>query len=244
MLKLYCSRLANLFMKQKLAAIIAIVILIATVLGFDVGAGSLSFGSSGNATLSSVTAPPHQLHAHRIVCVGDSITEGLADPNNWPYHLKARLDGDWEVVDQGVGGAKTADMLALIDVALNLDPHFVIIMGGINDLANGDVPLATIQANIRAMCTRVESYGAVPVLCTVIPTSSPVAQRDILNAWIAEYANSEGYGLIDFCAVIDQPLNPGYPNPMLMMLDGVHPSAAGYSAMGNAINLNIFTGGR
>ncbi|MGZ7132948.1 MAG: GDSL-type esterase/lipase family protein, partial [Halobacteriota archaeon] len=203
-----------------------------------------SLGNSGNTTPSAVTSPPHPLHAHRIVCVGDSITEGFSDPNNWPYHLKARLDADWEVVDQGVGGAKTADMLARINATLALNPHFVIIMGGTNDLANGEVLLATIQANIRAMCTRVESSGAVPVLCTVTPNSYQLAQLDILNAWIAEYANLKGYALIDFYAVIDNPLNPGHSNPALVMSDGLHPNPEGYTAMGNAIDLDIFTGAR
>jgi lysophospholipase L1-like esterase len=248
-------------MQQKLASIIVTSILVVNVLGFgfpgpkDWGlpsgggwgfpsAGTFSFGSSGDTAPPQVTTPSHPLHAHRIVCVGDSITQGFADPNNWPYHLKARLGGDWEVVNQGVGGAKTADMLAHADEALALDPHFVIIMGGTNDLANGEVPLATIQANIRSMCTRVESYGAVPVLCTVPPNSYHLAERDILNAWIAEYAIVKGYPLIDFYSVIDNPLNPGYSNPALVMSDGIHPNAAGYTAMGNAIDLDIFTGGR
>ena len=214
------------------------------ILLLSVTVGSFRFGSSGNTAPASVSPQPHPLHAHLIVCVGDSITAGFSDPNNWPYHLKARLGGDWEVVDQGVGGAKTADMLARTDAALALNPHFVIIMGGTNDLANGEVPLATTQANIKAMCTRVESYGAVPVLCTVIPNSYHLAERDSLNAWIAEYANLKGYPLIDFYAVIDNPLNPGHSNPALVMSDGVHPNPAGYTAMGNAIDLDIFTGRR
>jgi lysophospholipase L1-like esterase len=225
-----------------------IVLLIFFLVLVVVVGGALHIPTGGNTTTSTVKSPvpstSHALYAHRIVCVGDSITEGLADPNNWPYHLKARLGGDWQVVDQGVGGAKTADMLARIDQALVLNPHFVIIMGGTNDLANGDVPLATTQANIREMCTRVESYGAVPVLCTVPPNSYSLEQRDILNGWIAEYANSKGYGLIDFYTVLDNPQNPGHSNSTLVMSDGLHPNAAGYSAMGNAIDLGLFTGGR
>jgi lysophospholipase L1-like esterase len=135
-------------------------------------------------------------------------------------------------------------MLSRIDAALALNPHFVIIMGGTNDLANGEVLLPTTQANIEAMCSRVESYGAVPVLCTVTPDSYHLADRDILNAWIAQYANLKGYSLIDFYSVIDNPSNPGFSNPDLVISDGVHPNPAGYIAMANAIDLDIFTGTR
>jgi lysophospholipase L1-like esterase len=194
--------------------------------------------TGGNVT----TVNSSSLHAHLIVCVGDSITEGFADPNNWPHWLKARLGVAWQVVNQGVGGDKTADMLARIDQALALNPHFVIILGGTNDLANGDVSLETMQANICEMCTKIEYHDAVPIVCTVPPNSFFLEQRDLLNAWIVEYANTKGYGLIDFYAVIDDPSNPGHSNPLLVMSDGLHPNDKGYSAMGNAIDLCIFTG--
>jgi lysophospholipase L1-like esterase len=219
-----------------------VVLLIAFLVLVVIVGGALHIPTGGNTTTSPVPSSSRTLYAHRIVCVGDSITEGFADPNNWPYHLEARLGGDWQVVSQGVGGDKTADMLARIDKALALNPHYVIILGGTNDLTNGDVPLADTQANIREMCSRVESYGAVPVLCTVPPNSFYLEQRDILNAWIAEYANSKGYALIDFYTVIDNPSNLGHSNPKLVMSDGLHPNAAGYLAMGYAIDLGIFTG--
>lgn len=236
------KRRASKFQLTRKQLLKVMVLLIAFLVIAVIVGGALHIPTGGNTTASPMPSSSHALYAHRIVCVGDSITEGFANPNNWPYHLKARLGGDWQVVNQGVGGDKTADMLARIDKALALNPHFVIILGGTNDLANGDVPLATMQANIREMCTNVESYGAVPVLCTVPPTSFDLEQRDILNGWIAEYANLKGYGLIDFYSVIDNPSNPGHSNPTLVMSDGIHPNAAGYLAMGNAIDLGIFTG--
>jgi acyl-CoA thioesterase I len=219
------------------------VLLIFFLLVVVVVGGSLHLPTGVNNTTTSVPSSSQALNAHSIVCVGDSITKGLADPNNWPNHLNERLGGDWQVVNQGAGGNKTVDMLARIDQALALNPHFIIIMGGTNDLANGEVPLATIQENIREMCTQVESHSAVPVLCTVPPDNYALEQRDILNAWIAEYANSKGYGLIDFYTVIDNPANPGHSNPMLVMSDGLHPNEAGYLAMGDAIDLSIFAVG-
>jgi len=189
-----------------------------------------------------MTTPSHRLQAHCIVCVGDSITQGFADPDNWPYRLKSRLDADWDVVNQGVGGAFTGYMLGHIDTALDLNPQFVIIMGGINDLRSGISP-ERIRVNIDAMCTRAESYGSMPVLCTVTPTSDCVVQLADLNAWITEYAHLKGYALIDFYAVINNQSNPGRSDPTLVLWDGTHPNATGYAVMGNAIDLGIFTGG-
>ncbi len=189
-----------------------------------------------------MTAPSHPRRAHRIVCVGDSITEGFADLDNWPYHFKSRLDEDWDVINQGVGGAFTGYIRGHIDTALDLNPQFIIIMGGINDLRNVISP-ETIQVTIDAICTRVESYGSVPVLCTVTPTSDYVTQLADLNAWITEYGHRKGYAVIDFYAVINSESNPGRSDPTLVLWDGTHPNATGYTAMGNAIDLGLFTGG-
>src|SRR5665647_1766841 len=91
--------------------------------------GALHIPTGGNTTTTTVSSSLQALHAHSIVCVGDSITEGLAYPNNWPNNLKTRLGGDWQAINQGVGGDKTADMFARIDEALTSNPHFVIISG-------------------------------------------------------------------------------------------------------------------
>ena len=114
-------------------------------------------------------------------------------------------------------------------------------MGGTNDLRNGISP-QTIQMNIDAMCARVESSGSVPGLCTVIPTSDYVMQLANLNAWITEYARLKGYAVIDFYAVINSQSNPGRSDPTFVSWDGTHPNVTGYTAMGNAIDLGIFTG--
>ncbi len=246
------ARGADLFMFS--VATVAIVALIVTATGYS-SSGTLPVIAAGNSTSANATqhnsaisaaaaspevASTNLQHAHRIVCIGDSITEGFADPNNWPYHLKARLGGDWEVFDQGVGGATTGDMRDRINVALDVNPGFVVIMGGINDLAKG-VALEVTERNIDTMCTLVESRGVIPILCTVTPTGDYLAQKDALNAWIIEYAHSKGYNVINYYATLNDMSHPGYADPTLVF-DGTHPNQAGYAAMASTIDLQIFTG--
>jgi lysophospholipase L1-like esterase len=74
----------------------------------------------------------------------------------------------------------------------------------------------------------------------LIPSSYHLAERGSLNAWITKCANQNGYPLIDFYSVINNPANPGHSNPALVF-DGTHPNSAGDTAMANAIDLSIFT---
>ncbi len=203
--------------------------------------------AADNSPRSKITGfpiimPSRPLHTHCIVCVGDSITEGFADPDNWPYHLKSRLGEHWDVINLGVRGAFTSYILGRIDTALDLNPQFVVVMGGINDLTSGK-SIEAIQMNIDAVCTRIESSGSVPVLCTVTPTSDYIAQLSDLNGWITEYARRKGHAFIDFYSVINNESNPGRSDPALVLWDGTHPNAKGHAAMGDAIDLSIFTCG-
>ena len=160
-----------------------------------------------------------------IVCVGDSITKGNADPDNWPYQLGALLKV--KVINQGANGETTRNMLDRINNATAPRPEYVIIAGGINDL-NALVPASIIESNIATMCQRVQSQHSAPVLCTVTPETIPHFQRpDALNAWIKNYAIEHKYPLIDFYSVVDS-------NRTYLSSDGIHPSSAGYTAMANA----------
>jgi acyl-CoA thioesterase-1 len=201
---------------------------------------SAAGGSSTNVQAFALVGQP--TNAHLIVCVGDSITAGYPDyTSNWPHQLEMRLGNNWTVINQGVNGDTTSGLLARIDNALALKPRYVIVAGGVSDMIHG-VPTTTTESNISAICERITLSGGVPVLCTATPTTAHYAQTDTLNAWIKGYAGANGYAVIDFYPVINDPANPGNPNPALVV-DGIHPNPAGYTAMGNAINLAIFTGG-
>jgi len=63
-------------------------------------------------------------------------------------------------------------------------------------------------------------------------------ERQALNNWIR---TSGAYdGVIDFEAAVRDPANPLRMRPEFDSGDTLHPNSAGYEAMANAIDLNLF----
>lgn len=74
----------------------------------------------------------------RIVCLGDSLTEGYDIPHEaaWPSILN--LSDGIEAINSGISGDPTAGMLSrLKSMALDYDPRLIFIMGGTNDIRLG-----------------------------------------------------------------------------------------------------------
>lgn len=222
----------------KIDKLYPISIAVIVLLGFNCFVGSFS---------ALAIPTPQPINTHLVVCIGDSITFGQPNPNNWPYLLNTRLGANWTIVNQGIGGDMTSNMLSRINKATALHPHYVIIAGGTNDLLNWWGLFFSFQkteSNLQTMCDRVVANGGTPVLCTIIPTRYNFAQQQTLNAWIKSYAQLKRYPVIDFYAVMNNPKHPGYPNPSLYessgVAAGIHPNAAGYTTMANSIDLGIF----
>ena len=52
----------------------------------------------------------------------------------------------------------------------------------------------------------------------------------------------KGDGIVDFDACLSDPKQPGYLAPQYNSGDNLHPSPAGYAAMAECIDLNLFKG--
>ena len=179
--------------------------------------------------------------AKKIVCVGDSITYGSYDVTSYPVRLNTRLGISWTVIDTGVGGWKTADMLSAFTInVIDNAPEYVIILGGTNDLYYSVDPSVT-HANITAMCDDAELYGISPILCLLLPCGffGKLLTIPPLNAWISNFAATRGYSLIDFYTPLNDPANPGFMLPAYTV-DGTHPNDVGAQAMVDSIDLSIF----
>jgi acyl-CoA thioesterase I len=167
----------------------------------------------------------------RIVALGDSITHGYPDAaTGWTDGLG--------LVDEGIPGERTDQMLARLPTILTTRPRLVLVMGGTNDLTQG-VAQSTIIANLRAI-TDVARTSRVPVgLLTIAPRSDPswVGPTDALNQQIQSLARTAGIPLIDVHSVLAGPDGTYAPG---LSIDGLHPSPAGYAKIAAIVQRAIF----
>ena len=102
-----------------------------------------------------------------VVLMGNSITQG------W-LSMRPDFFEEHGFVNRGIGGQTTPQMLLRFrqDV-IDLNPRMVVILAGINDIAEntGPISLTEIAANIESMVQLAQANGVVPVLCSVLPAN-------------------------------------------------------------------------
>ncbi len=170
------------------------------------------------------------------------------------------------VSNQGIGGNHLlTDVLgpnALArfdrDVLAPAGVRWLILFEGINDLGglarNGEVSPAEhgalvqrVLAAYQQMTTRAHAHGLRVYGATITPYlgsnyyhPGPLseADRQAVNQWIRTAGNFDA--VIDFDSVVRDPQHPGQLLPAFDCADHLHPSPAGYKAMGDAISLSLF----
>ena len=200
-----------------------------------------------------------------VVAIGDSITDGagatLNSDSRWTDVLAGRLAalpaGDARrraVLNAGIGG-NTLNSVGNPQVGVNgllrLDRDVltqsgvedVIVFAGTNDVYVGSTVQEVTYALQRA-AQRIHDAGKRAIISTLIPRGNGVgwnatleSRRLAVNTWIRTQTVYDA--IVDFDAVVRDPANP-YVILAAYDADGTHPNSAGYAAMGNAIDLNIF----
>ena len=178
-----------------------------------------------------------------VYCIGDSLTYGWPEPcTTYPQALQTSLDsspphGAWTVVNEGIGGNTTAQMLARFGTdVVDQEPDVVIIWGGINDVLFHGTPVSSIEANLQAMHTQAHNAGITVVALYISPfkgyplrTAGQQATVDSVNAWIGAKAKD-----VDYRVNIYTPLeDPSRPDCLLAAYDadGTHLTTAGYAVV-------------
>jgi lysophospholipase L1-like esterase len=201
--------------------------------------------------------------ARGIVAVGDSITDGRGtdtDGNDrWTDILASRLQmnaGTMNVsmMNQGIGAtnlsgsaATTAQSRFNRDVLGQDGVKYVIVFDGVNDLSGG-ASASTLENAYQDLITRAHAKNLLIYGATITPFGGDASYapydsvRQQVNTWIKTSGKFDG--VIDFDAVLKDTSNPPKIQEQYATWsqeDGLHPGPAGYKAMGNAIDLTLFT---
>jgi lysophospholipase L1-like esterase len=176
--------------------------------------------------------PPPAAGEKRVIFMGNSITEGWI--NTDPDFFKDR-----PYINRGIGGQTTPQMLVRFrEDVINLKPAVVIILAGINDIAENTGPskLENVAGNIFSMAELAKAANIKVILSSVLPAAAfpwhpgldprePVAK---LNAMLKAYAEQNKLGYVDYYSAMvndDKGMTAG------LATDGVHPNLAGYKIM-------------
>jgi lysophospholipase L1-like esterase len=142
----------------------------------------------------------------------------------------------------GVNGDSTKGMLRRLESRVaSLDPDYVIVWGGINDLYGG-FPPEDIMENLKALYVESSEIGAEPIACTLTSvTGFDAAIPSIrgLNESIREYCSENSILYADlFAATSDEwgRLEGRYSS------DGVHLTAAGNERVARAVYVDVVEG--
>ncbi|MCO1578094.1 GDSL-type esterase/lipase family protein [Crossiella sp. SN42] len=121
------------------------------------GAGALAYAAFLRAPANSPAACRENPRrpAQALVAAGSSSTKATLSAD-WPAALRTRLGPATEVINAGVNGDTTADLLTRLDQdVLSCQPTAVTLLIGGNDARN-QVPLETFRANLTQILTRLK----------------------------------------------------------------------------------------
>jgi len=233
------------------------------------GAATTSQGQ-GSFVISSMEVRAPQ-SAGAVAVLGNSITDGFGVTNGaftrWTDVFTTRLLAHARTSKVGVlnGGIGAGNLVSggvstpgLQRYKRDLFDHagvkWVILFIGVNDIGNTGCSMTTSNNVINAFTTIADSarargikvYGA-----TITPfngnsyySANSEACRQRINEWVrgAALATGKYDAVIDFEKVVRNPTDTSrilttYNN------DGLHPNIAGYAAMGNSIDTNLFIEG-
>jgi len=172
----------------------------------------------------------------------------------------------FSVLNHGIGGNRLLQdglgptALARVDRDVLAQPgvKYLIVLEGVNDLGSltrdGPAPpqvhadtVARMIAAYRQIIERCRSQGIKVIGATILPygaseyyhpDAAAEADRQHINAWIRTPGNFDA--VVDFDVLIRDPDHPNRMRKEYDKGDGLHPSAAGYRAMGEAVPLSLF----
>ena len=197
-----------------------------------------------------------------VVTLGDSITDGRGSTTNgnnrWPDNLARRLQANPEtakigVLNQGIGGnavvtgglGPTALKRFEHDVCQQAGVRWLIIFEGVNDIGGGQSASNLINA-YQELIEKAHSHNILVFGVPITPFGGSMydrggheAARQEVNKWIRTSGKLDA--VIDFDPAVSDPADPNkIKTEYLFQNDYLHFNVAGYQAMAEAIDLELF----
>jgi len=162
---------------------------------------------------------------------------GSGDETSQYAYWLMRTHPDWDVINQGVNAQRSDVIAARFDEdVVSRKPAVVVIIAGVNDVYQGR-PAQHVKDQLAAMYARARAAGIRVVAGTIIPynTATPDqnARMKDINDWIRSQGRADpGVVVVDTRAAVAAADNP---DKLVSSPDGLHPDAAGYRRMADAI---------
>lgn len=204
-----------------------------------------------------------------IAVLGDSLTDGRGstDDNNnrWPDVLAERLltnapTAKVAVVNMGIGGNAIFGGLGPAavdrfdrDILNQSGVRYLIVFEGVNDIGSGSSSMTTASNIVNAyidFANKAHARGIIAYGATITPFGGSSyysvlheQERQYVNDWVR--TNTVFDGVIDFDATVRDPADltkfKAEYYPGVNANDWLHLNVAGYKAMADSIDLNLFT---
>ncbi|MCS7061108.1 MAG: GDSL-type esterase/lipase family protein [Anaerolineae bacterium] len=189
----------------------------------------------------------------KVVALGDSITD---DDQSWAEILRhvlalARPDDTISVINAGVSGHTTSDVLARFLGVVNEQPDWIICMIGTNDArrhglyaAKTMISPAETERNFAAL--RQFARAQTSARWVWMTPATVIEEKIAADWWLGQrnqitFTNADLRAVADIVrrqpdSVVDLQVVFGTPaNPQLLLSDGLHPSLAGQIAIVTAL---------
>ena len=169
---------------------------------------------------------------HRVVFMGNSITEG------W-LSIRPEFFVNKPYVNRGISGQTTPQMLLRFrqDV-IHLKPSIVVILAGINDIAQNTGPstIEMIANNIVSMAELAKANHINVIICSVLPANKfpwreglkPAEKVIKLNVLLQSYSKKHKLAYVDYYSAM---VNDSHGLKKELGEDGIHPNKNGYLIM-------------